>query len=333
MRALFVWALVWAGGCGRETPLEEYERFLATRADRECNRLVACGQLDSAMQFECRRVLTTREEPPQGPLGTRRSFADGRLKIDWIAAQECFEATSRWVCVRGPRENFPHIPACGRVVRPEVGLGERCVSDGECLSFRCGGPRPCDGRCVESEYPVPVAEADFPIDSLCHGTYECAEGLVCLASAEDPTGRIGTCHLPAVEGERCLGVLQSCAWCGPEGTPCADESLRCDTELGLCVPLKREGEPCRYNPDFQCEPWLACLPDVAPSGGEMLFAGHCRQLLGLGSPCEGGVCSDFLACLSGTCVPIAPFIPAYAPLVDQECSWMTDGGAPTDFGP
>lgn len=187
------------------------------------------------------------------------------------------------------------------------------------------------------------------------GTSECAQGLVCFDTCQEPCAQGGATNLG--EGEVCVDASGSRGQCAPP--------LTCDPDSGRCRALPADGEPCLQS---QCAEGHYCDPRPAeptcrthvpvgqactlatecaslscegstcqplPGTGEPCVVGcegdlvcapdetgmrRCASLPGSGEPCLQGVitaCAEGLGCVDGTC--------RNAPGEDEPCLTPTGG--------
>lgn len=187
--------------------------------------------------------------------------------------------------------------AAGLTVDVECMIARLPVSEYQCMTASQvfddeGAPQE---TCSYCSIAYGVGEAGQPC--VQYGSFDdCKSGLACRA------GRCVNPCLPLAEGEDCWSEDVNCApglHCDidvgicvrlpVEGQPCELEcaqGLYCDQESSMCVKPPGAGEPC---PDFECATGLACT--FSEAAGENV----CSQPPGLGEPCDT-VCMDPLFC-------------------------------------
>ncbi len=232
------------------------------------------------------------------------------------------------------------------------------VNDPSCLPHggtianggSCGDAWQCaSGRCALASAGCGTCVAQVGLGGPCLGI-ECADGLVCSASA--PGSQSFVCSKPVAPGEPCFdsNVCPSNTACGVTTGTCdllpgagetcdtmltlcdfSKDLLLCDPYLGVC-----EAPGGTAQPNQACgwitatSPYLACdgLCVLNPGGN----AGTCFSELAQGQACTSAdLCGFNLQCVGGVCVPIGPTACNGAP-VDAGWQPVDAGTGPTDAG-
>lgn len=200
-----------------------------------------------------------------------------RVSYDGQAAGDCLAAVGPMLACGEVEGVTP--PACERIWRGKVALGQECGSDRECE--RAEGQRVvCD---YDSSGLPPTRCTELPVSrhgkqgEACSGT--CSEGSSCIGVvAPDPgPGVGGGAGLPLPEPVICYRddglYCDSSSVCAPlvqSGFPCDDYAACqgdafCDLSMQLCSAPRGNGEACSHHDE--CESGACFEPDgVGPNG-------------------------------------------------------------------
>ncbi len=269
-------------------PDQAARAWCASAASTYCDHLVACGLADESAKLLCGEVMS------RDLCGTVEGVALGALTFNAQKAQACLEAIRGLV---GQCESSLSSDACGEVVTPAAGVGDRCTEDFDCAVDRtvCLGPQ-CGSVCL----------ATGALNQPCWNG-ACHEGLWCDAQAR-------ICRAPAALGEACDDASFN--------SPQCEEGTRCDGTT--CVALPGAGDACATGFRHPCAPGNFCYeqalclpylelgdscPNVPSCGpGATCKAGNDGNVC-VAREVEGGSCSvnndcaQDLLCRMGACAP------------------------------
>ncbi|HEY6477269.1 MAG TPA: hypothetical protein VI456_11860 [Polyangia bacterium] len=220
-----------------------------------------------------------------------------------------------------------------------IAIGGSCGDSWQCASGRCALASAGCGTCVPQ----------VGLGAPCTGI-ECADGLVCSASARGSTSYV--CSKPVSLGEPCFdaNVCPGNSSCGTTSGTCdplpgggetcdtmntlCDYSaglFLCDPYLGVCeapVGTAQSGQACGWL--TTTSPYVAC--DGLCEGDPASNAGTCFSELAQGQACAGAdLCGYDLQCVGGVCIPIGPTACDGTP-VDAGSEPVDAGSGPTDAG-
>jgi hypothetical protein len=231
-----------------------------------------------------------------------------------------------------------------------IANGGSCGDHWQCASGRCSGGE-ANGACG-------ICLRQVGLGAPCTGI-ECADGLICSASARGSTSYV--CSKPVSAGEPCFdsNVCPSNTACGSTtgtcdplpggGEACDTMNMFCDfsKSLFLCDPYLGvcEAPAGTAQPDQACG-WLTATSPYLECNGLCVLnpgsnAGTCFSELAQGQACSSAdLCGYNLQCAGGVCVAIGPTACNGTPVdagwapVDAD-SGPADGGrdVATDAGP
>jgi hypothetical protein len=265
-------------GCGPDKFVEFRDQYVS----RLCENLRHCGQLGDHDPCPVPSTL-----PSAGGLDVPSAIDDDKLAFHSDHAQRCLDELENVPC--DPRVIAIRIyEHCHNVIGPNVGSGEGCRVDAECVGGTCDGSFACPGHCVP--YPPP--------------------GAACLPGDCDPTVQFcadGKCRPHQPQEADCTDDDQ-CAYpffCAdgkcrhhprvPDGKECGfsdaicDDNRYCSPATGVCTVLRAPG--------LACDAREACIRDhgcaLAGDGGA------CRPWPDDGQPCVAGLCPLSQSCVAG----------------------------------
>jgi hypothetical protein len=218
------------------------------------------------------------------------------------------------------------VSNCNGVIRGMQDEGEPCLSPLECSPLDAGVT--CVHRLQADCFGVCQRFGLLGEECETRGNPECSGELACLRPGD--TSR-GLCAPPAGMGRACEvdGGTLNCAGggacingiCVPatdggtlaEGTGCEETAeclpgLVCSGSPSRCQSRAPLGEVCRNGSavDRPCQPCLVCFePRGADAGPDAGVIRRCVAAAGLDEACTAAPCEIGLACLSGTCRPLA----------------------------
>jgi hypothetical protein len=298
--------LVLAAGCGSGAGVGEASAC-ADYAAKSCMAAQRCEP--GLVQFEYPGDLTKCVSALQ--LACQASVEAPGTGATPAMFQQCGEAVAAMTCAQYVAKSGD--PAC-RFRGGTIANGDACGSSWQCASGRCAstiGGVVC-GTCV----------AQVALGGPCLDI-ECADGLVCSASAPGSTTRV--CSQPMSAGAPCFdsnvcpdntgcGATGSCDPLPGEGETCDINSMFCDLSqsLLLCDPYQGVCQApagpvvsgaCGWTsvtaPYLQCDGYCAINPGSN--------AGTCFSELAEGQPCTSAdICGVNLQCQSGVCEPLGP---------------------------
>jgi hypothetical protein len=202
-----------------------------------------------------------------------------------------------------------------------------CLPQGGTISLggSCGDPWQCaTGRCAFSGTGCGTCVAQAGLGAPCIGV-ECADGLVCTASASGSTSTV--CAKPVPLGGPCFdsSVCPGNAICGRTtgtcdplpggGQACDTMDMFCDFSQGLflCDPYLAvcEAPAAPAQPGQTCG-WITTTAPYVPCDGLCILnpgsnAGTCFSQIAQGQACTSAdLCGYNLQCVGGVCVPLGP---------------------------
>jgi len=264
--------------------------FNVARARLLCRHLVDCGFLDGAYTQQCEDLQLRGSLMPD----------PNTVSFDSVAAQTCLDVIANALrdCHYATRSvDFMVADACLPVISGrspegsscpygvECGAGTTCVlavGTGQSCSTRCE-PKPaigemCDLACVKGAFcggSPSICTAQRDEGANCMAGDECRDGLVCVAASGSMAN---VCSQP-------VGVDAQCA----SSSDCG-RGLICDRSAtpALCVPERKEGEPCSDGSD--CAERLLCSSAHA-----------CAAPVQRGGNCSTAPCQSPYICVNGAC--------------------------------
>lgn len=236
------------------------------------------------------------------------AIAESRISYNGNYVAACFEAIADQTCdVTDIAGRIVPI-ACRHFTRGNVGAGNSCYRDEECVSASCEGgdtETTCQlGICIGDVAPtVEPAAYNKPCNPVggCVSTTYCntemnlclmlkLEGMACAKNDECAFGlgcAGGTCKpLPAL-GEPCPDHV-----CRDDGTLC--DFATTQTGMPLCVKAGLTGAPCVADgdcaPSYRCDPATSTCTELPRTGQSCAFIGRCFD--------EGTFCDSTGHCVS-----------------------------------
>jgi len=254
-----VTALSCVGGCGKsqgggeQIPQSELPSRIASL---QCESLAGCCQ-SSGFAFDtaaCKAAVTADFQEEIGEELQRRVVYDAQ------AAGDCLAAVGPQVMC-GELEDVS-APACERIFRGTIPLGQACNSDNECVPV--AGQR---ATCYSADGVAAEVCTDLSTTNARHGQAgeacfsTCSEGGECGAVVGPAPGP--GVPVPAMEPATCYrddglycSALDGCSPLLDVGETCMDyDSCRgdafCDFTTGVCTAPRADGEEC--TGDSECQ--------------------------------------------------------------------------------
>lgn len=306
------------GGGGSDAGLP-WRTACTTLNARRCELLRSCGVIEDTTDAyrECISWLTATW---CGPTKWQARVEVGTLRYDGVRAQACATDWAARACTDWASEPT----SCQRFLSPAVALGARCY-DGyqECADAVCRGgacPRVCVARggigdvcvtagdCQSNLYcrpPLTTGSSQCAAwgqeQAPCSPTQLCAVGLACVSG--------GCRRLPPPEQPCLMGQCDDSAFCvatadgglcearHDAGVACTDDTqcgagLVCETTAQQCVPAVVMAIGAECSPQQQCSSGATCVIEV----GQRL--GSCQAPKKAGERCRvASDCQGHLTCL------------------------------------
>lgn len=271
------------------------ETFFSAFYEVVCNELVACREYETrdTCLSSTRALLSSLES----------SVTRGAMRFQPKGSKACLESFQRSIqCEASERSGVPEANdvACADVFVGTLGMGQRCLSNGECATDNCevdvgqcvdaccagvcgtqsagtlgvGDSCSIDGeQCGRGKYctasSVCAAYRDF--GESCPGA-QCFSPMVCEAAGNEAP----TCRFPLLpkRGETCMAE-------------CDSMDDYCSAESRTCVARNELGQACVDNDE--CVGYASCV------------SGACVRILGMACDETANPCLHY-RCVDGTCV-------------------------------